>query len=40
MWWDVWGRLDVVEAGGIPCGGRCNGKFARGKEIVVLFFRV
>jgi len=25
---------------GIPSGGRCNGEFARGKEIVVLFFAI
>jgi hypothetical protein len=35
--WDVWIRLDVMDAG-IPCGGRCNGKFTGGKEVIVLFF--
>jgi hypothetical protein len=33
----MWGRLDVMGAG-IPCGGRCNGKFTGGIEIIILFF--
>jgi hypothetical protein len=35
----MWGRLDVMGAG-IPCGGRCNGKFTGGIEIIILFFGV
>jgi hypothetical protein len=39
VWWDVLGRLDVMEAW-VPSGGRCNGEFARGKKVVVLFFAI
>jgi hypothetical protein len=37
VWGSVCGRLDMMETG-IPCGGRCNGKFTRGTEIIILLF--